>query len=103
MDTDDPMSLLPLVKRRDVGEADDRLPHLRPSHSALAFQALQQAHGSIAAAGAKDGPYGRVGESAAELRQPALVVARQVSVSVEDSRVVLNAVTVGDDGKTGVE
>jgi hypothetical protein len=69
----------------------------------LVLQPLQKPHGPVAAAGAEDGSYGRVSESAIQLCQPALVVARQVAVSAEDSGVVLNAVAVGNDGETGVE
>jgi hypothetical protein len=64
---------------------------------------LQKPHGSVPAAGAEDGSYGRISESATQLRQPALVFTRQVPVSVKDSRVVLDAVSVGNDGETGVE
>jgi hypothetical protein len=64
---------------------------------------LQKPHGSVPAAGTEDCSYGRISKSAIQLHQPALVVARQVPVSAEDSRVVLNAVSVGNDGETGVE
>jgi hypothetical protein len=64
---------------------------------------LQKAHGSVAAARAEDGSYGRISESAIQLCQPALVVTGQIPVSAEDPWVVLNAVSVGNDGKAGVE
>jgi hypothetical protein len=55
MDADDAVSLLPLVEDGDVGEADEG-----PSWAAGGPQFLQKSQGSIAAAGAEDGSYGRV-------------------------------------------
>jgi hypothetical protein len=75
----------------------------RGRRRALVLQPLQQPQGSVPAAGAEDGSYGRISESAIQLCQPALVVARQVSVSAKDSGVVLNAVAVGNNGETRVE
>jgi hypothetical protein len=69
----------------------------------LVLEPLQQPHRSVAAAGAKDGSYGRIGESAIQFRQPALIVARQISMPPENSRVVMNAVAIGNNGEPGVE
>jgi hypothetical protein len=70
---------------------------------ALVVQALQKSQGSVATAGAEDCAYGRVCESAIQLRQPAVIVACQVAVAPENSRVVLNAVAIGNDGESCVE
>jgi hypothetical protein len=37
-------------------------------------------------------------ERVVQLRQPALIVARQIPVSLKNSGVVLNAVALGNDG-----
>jgi hypothetical protein len=107
VDADETMSLLPLVEGGDVGKADDGLAQggwgrlgLR---RACRFQSLQKPHSSIAAAGTEDGTYGWIGESAIQLREPARIVARQVSVAPENSRVVLNAIAGGNNGEPGVE
>jgi hypothetical protein len=64
---------------------------------ACRFQSLQKPHSSVAAAGTEHGADGRIGESAIQFREPALIVARQVPVAPENSRVVLNAVAVGNN------
>jgi hypothetical protein len=67
------------------------------------LEPLQQPHRPVPAAGAKDGSYGRICESAIQFREPALIVARQVPVLPKNSRVVMNAVAIGNDGEPGVE
>jgi hypothetical protein len=69
----------------------------------LILEPPQQPHRPVAAAGAKDGSYVRICESAIQLREPALIVARQVPVPLENSRVVMNAVAIGNNGESGVE
>ena len=117
MDADETVSLLPLVEGGDVGKADDGLAQHGPGRGRLALcrlrrhwlrwplglQALQKPHSPVAAAGTEDGTYGWIGERAIQLREPARIVARQVSVPPENSRVVLSAVAVGNNGEPGVE
>jgi hypothetical protein len=126
MNADEPVSLLPLVEGGDVGKADDGLPHLGLGHhelarcpwvrcrragrevrrgvrQALGLQFWQKPQGSVPAARTKNGPYDRICEGAIQLREPALIVAREIPVSVKNSGVVLNAVAVGNNGETRVE
>jgi hypothetical protein len=67
------------------------------------LQPLQQPQGSVTTAGAENGFDGWIRESAIQFREPALIVARQVPVPSENSRVVLNAVTIRNDGEPRVE
>jgi hypothetical protein len=69
----------------------------------LALQPLQEPQGAVAAAGTEDGPYRRVRESVIQFRQPPLIVAGEIPVPAENSRVVLNAVALGNDGEPRVE
>jgi hypothetical protein len=132
MDADEAVSLLPLVEGGDVGKADDGLARGELGRGGLGrgglssaalgrcglsrgglrrlglrracrFQSLQKPHGSVAAAGTEHGADGRIGESAIQFREPALIVARQVPVAPENSRVVLNAVAGGNNGEPRVE
>ena len=112
MDADQAVALLPLVEGGNVGKSEDGAARGRVARGrlrrhgrrqSLVLQPLQQPHRSVAAAGAKDGSYGRICESAIQFGEPALIVARQVPVPPENSRVVLNAVAIGNDGEPGVE
>jgi hypothetical protein len=98
MDADEPTSLLPLVEGGDVGKANEQRPHL-----GSVLESLQESHRAVAAAGAEDGAYGRVRESAIQLREPTLIVACQVPMPLENSGVVVNAVAIGNDRKSRVE
>jgi hypothetical protein len=69
----------------------------------LRLQALQEPQGSVTAAGTEDGAYRWIGESAIQLREPALIVACKVPLSLENSRVVLNAIAAGNNGEPRVE
>jgi hypothetical protein len=69
----------------------------------LGFQSLQKPQGSVTAAGTEDGSDGRVCESVIQFREPPLIGAGEIPVSAENSRVVLNAVAIGNDGESRVE
>jgi hypothetical protein len=66
-------------------------------------QFLQQPHGAVAAASAKDRSLRAVREEFSQLRESALIVAGQVAVALKNSGVVLNAIAFSNDGDAGFE
>jgi hypothetical protein len=97
MDADQSVALLPLVKGGYVGKADQGL------RRTLGLQLLQQPHGPVAAADAENCAYGRICHGAAQLQEPALIVACKIPVSLKNPGVVLSAVPAGNDGEARVE
>jgi hypothetical protein len=67
------------------------------------LQLLQEPHGSVATAGAKDRSFRAVRKEFVQLCESALIVARQVPVALKNSGVVLNAIAFGNDGDAGLE
>jgi len=97
VDADVPVSLQPLVERRYVREADQGFAEGAWS------QMPQKSHRAVAAPGAEHSPNARIAQGGAQLGKPPTIVARQVTMALEDSGVVLNRVAVGDEGKARFE
>ena len=97
MNTDVTVLLRPLVDRRDVGKPNQRLGEW------TGCQVWQQARRAVTAASREHSGDSRVAKSRIQLVQAALIGAGQVSVFLEDPRIVLDAVAIGDDGKTGLK
>lgn len=96
MNRNEALTLLPLVQRRDVREADDRAVRSR-------CEPWQKPQGPVAAAGAENRAHRRVGQRRAQLRQPPRVVSGQVAMSLEYLEIVMRPVAGTDEGQPGLE
>jgi hypothetical protein len=99
VNTDEAVPLVPLVKRGDVGEADEGFRGAVRRRRQL----LEKSHRAVATASAEHCSDRRICEGPVELGEPASIVARQILMFLKDSRIVLNAVPASHDGQARAE
>src|SRR5207245_5910075 len=84
----------------DIGEADQ---HFRRTGRARRREPLEQPRRAVAAAGTEYRADIRIRERRGELAEASRIIAREISMPLEDSGPVLGAVAGVDQGETGLE
>lgn len=91
------VSLHPLVEHRYVRKANQGFVERARR------QVPEKSQRAVAAARAEHSPDVRIAQGGVELGEPPGIRAGQVSMPLEDSRIVLNAVTPGQMGESRLE
>ena len=99
MNAHEALSLAPLVKRGNVGKADNW--YIRVAWMQCQF--LEQAHRPVPAARAKHRVYRRICQRASQLSEPARVITRKIPLLLKNSRVVLKSIALAENGKPRLE